>query len=121
MNAKLFTLTALTALLFYAAPASADSAAGEALFNGAGNCKMCHNVTDKKKVGPGLAKVMTRAPEAWVASFLKDPAGVWKANEGYTSTLKTTLNAASKPNPSHKTPPLTDQQIADLSAYLKTL
>lgn len=120
MNAKLLTLAALTAL-FLAAPASADSAAGEALFNGDGKCKTCHNVTDKKKVGPGLAGILTRAPEAWVASFLKDPAGVWKANEGYTATLKTATKAASKPNPTHKTPPLTDQQIADLIAYLKTL
>lgn len=120
MNAKLLTLTVLTALSL-ASPASSDSAGGEALFNGDGKCKMCHNVTDKKKVGPGLAKIMTRAPEAWVASFLKDPVGVWKANEGYTATLKTAVNGATKANPTHKTPPLTDQQVSDLTAYLKTL
>lgn len=120
MNAKLLTLTALIAL-FSAVPAFSDSATGESIFNGEGKCKTCHNVTGKKKVGPGLAGILTRAPEAWVAAFLKDPAGVWKANEGYTQTLKTALNAANKQNPSHKTPPLTDQQIADLTAFLKTL
>ncbi len=120
MNAKLLTLAAIIAL-FSAVPAYADAVAGEALFNGAGKCKTCHNVTDKKKVGPGLAGILTRAPEAWVAAFLKDPPGVWTANEGYTKTLRTALNAASKQNPSHKTPPLTDQQITDLTAFLKTL
>lgn len=120
MNAKLLMLTALV-VFFFTVPVSANPGAGEGIFNGDGKCKTCHNITDKKKVGPGLAGILTRAPEAWVAAFLKDPAGVWKADEGYTKTLKNATKAASKPSPSHKTPPLTDQQITDLTAYLKTL
>lgn len=101
--------------------ASADAALGEALFHGAAKCKNCHKISSKKKLGPGLAGVAKRAPEGWLAKWLKDPQGTWAANEGYTKTLKSTLKRESKPKTRHKTKKLTDTQIKGIIDYLKTL
>ena len=101
--------------------ASADASAGKALFEGAGKCGKCHKTTEKKKVGPGLKGVVARAGEDWIKGWLKDPPAVWKANDAYMQSLKKLMKKESKPKPTHKTKPLSDQQIADLLDYLKTL
>jgi len=100
--------------------AYADAAAGEALFAST-KCKNCHKITDKKKVGPGLAGVAKRVSDDWLKAWLADANGVWTANEGYTAELKKTMKKEDKPKTAHKTRKLTDQEIADLIAYMKTL
>lgn len=112
-------LAAAALLVLSVSQASADPAAGESLFNGGGKCKNCHKTTEKKKVGPGLAGITKRASEDWIKAWLKDPQGVWEANEGYTKTLKAAMKKESKPKTSHKTKKLSDQEIADLMDYMK--
>jgi len=109
--------------LFISAPhVFADAAAGKAIFKKIGKCKNCHKITAKDKVGPGLAGISKRAPEKWLKAWLKDSLVVWKANEGYTITLKKAVGKESKPKPAHKVKAkLSDQQINDLIDYLKTL
>lgn len=101
--------------------AFADTAAGEAVYKAA-KCKNCHKLTAKKKVGPGLAGISKRASDEWLIAWFKDYKAVWKANEGYTKTLKKVMKKESKPKPTHKVKmKLSDQQINDLLAYMKTL
>ncbi|VAX18464.1 hypothetical protein MNBD_NITROSPINAE04-360 [hydrothermal vent metagenome] len=109
--------------LFASAPhVFADAAAGKAIFEKIGKCENCHKITAKQKVGPGLAGISKRTPEKWLKAWLKDYLAVWKANEGYTKTLKKTMGKESKPKPTHKVEiKLSDQQINDLIEYLNTL
>ncbi len=119
---KHYIFAVIAALALGAPQAFADAAAGEALFNGDGKCKNCHKITEKKKVGPGLAGVTKRVPEEWLTAWMKDPKGVWTANEGYTVELKKAMKKESKPKPGHKVKKkLTDQEIADLIDFMKTL
>jgi cytochrome c2 len=99
----------------------ADADAGMRLFNGDGKCKNCHKITHKRKVGPGMAGVAKRTSENWIRSWLKDPRSVWTSNDEYTVQLKKYMKKEGKPKPTHKTKPLSDQEISDLLDYLKTL
>jgi len=115
---KASIIFAALAVLIQAQTAAAGAAEGEAAWK-ALKCGNCHNQTDKKKVGPGLAGLMTRTNDAWVKSWLADPEGVWKANEGYTVTLKTAMGKAGSPKPAHKTRKLTEQEVNDLVEFMK--
>lgn len=101
-----------------------DAAKGQAIFNDAkvGNCKTCHTIDDKKKVGPGLKGVTDRQPKEWLEKWLADPQGVWDANDNYAQDMKKRMNKADKPNTAMKLPTkLSAEQIADLIEYLATL
>jgi len=85
----------------------AVASGGEAVFKK--KCKACHNITDKKKVGPGLAGVFGRETptngkldEHGLTAWLKDPKAV---------------------NPKSRMPnlKLSDADIGALVDYLKTL
>jgi len=116
---KAIILFAILAVFGRTETASAGAAEGEAAWK-AVKCGNCHNQTDKKKVGPGLAGILARADEAWVKSWLADPEGVWKANEGYTATMKAAMGKAGSPKPSHKTSrKLTEQEVNDLVEFMK--
>lgn len=112
----------LAALLVFGSTDSfAAAAAGEAFFKSA-KCKNCHNITNKKKVGPGLAGISKRAPEEWLKAWLNDSKAVWTANEGYTKTLKKVMEKQSSPLSTCKFEKnLTEVEIADLIDYMKTL
>ncbi|MBI4666891.1 MAG: cytochrome c [Nitrospinae bacterium] len=99
----------------------ADAGAGKAIFEGAGKCGPCHNITDKKKVGPGLAGVSKRTTDEWMSKWLKDTQGTWDANDAYTAKLKSEMKKEGKPKPAHQSKALSDQEIKDLVDYLKTL
>lgn len=120
---KSFALIIATAMAatFSSGTAHADANAGKSLFEGAVKCTNCHNINDKKKVGPGLAGITKRASEDWLKKWLKDPPAAWNADDEYTKKLKEAMKKADKPKPSHTTRALTDQEIADLMDYLKTL
>ena len=117
----LFAIATVIATMFTSGPAYADLNAGKALFEGSVKCTNCHNLSDKKKVGPGLAGIAKRTTEDWIKKWLKDPPAAWNADDEYTKKLKETMKKADKPKPSHTTRPLSDQEIGDLVDYLKTL
>jgi len=98
-----------------------DAGNGKKLFNGKGKCKTCHKTSAKKKVGPGLKGIMSRVDEAWMKKWLHDPQGTWAANEGYTAELRKKLKKTKKKKTAMKIKKLSDSEIADIIAYLKTL
>ena len=107
--------------MFTSGSAYADVNAGKALFEGPVKCVNCHNVNDKKKVGPGLAGITKRTTEDWLKNWLKDPPAAWNADDEYTKKLKETMKKVGMPKPTHQTRPLSDQEIGDLLDYIKTL
>ena len=118
-----FTFAIATALaaMFTSGSAYADVNAGKALFEGPVKCVNCHNVNDKKKVGPGLAGITKRTTEDWLKNWLKDPPATWNADDEYTKKLKEIMKKVGMPKPTHQTRPLSDQEIGDLLDYIKTL
>ena len=91
-----------------AAP-SGDAASGEALFTSNG-CSACHSTGSDTVVGPGLGGVKDRAAsqggDSYLTESIKSPAAVLV--EGFGPLMPTF-------------PQLTDQNVADLVAYLNTL
>ena len=114
-------IAAVIASMAATGAARADMNAGKAFFAGPGKCANCHNINEKKKVGPGLANVTKRATEDWLKKWLKDPPATWNAEDEYTKQLKVIMKKEGKPKPSHATKPLSDQEIQDLLDYMKTL
>lgn len=95
-----------------------DAARGEAVFNGAGSCNVCHSVSDDTTwVGPSLRLVAQRAPyrrpEMSAEDYLR--AVILRPDE--------TINPLTKPGIMPRTyeQNLTPEQINDLVAYLMTL
>ena len=60
------------------AVAGGDATNGEKLFNSKiYKCKVCHKLTAKKKVGPGLKGVTSSRSEDWLTKWLTDPTNTW--------------------------------------------
>jgi cytochrome c2 len=116
-----FAIATAVAAMFSSGAAYADVNAGKSLFEGSLKCTNCHNINDKKKVGPGLAGISKRATDDWIKKWLKDPPAAWNADDEYTKKLKETMKKTASPKPSHATRALTDQEIGDLLDFLKTL
>lgn len=116
-----FVIATAFAGTFASGAAYADVNAGKSLFEGPLKCTNCHNINDKKKVGPGLAGINKRASDDWLKKWLKDPPAAWNAEDDYTKKLKETMKKTDKPKPAHSTRPLADQEIVDLLDYMKTL
>ncbi|MGH9667595.1 MAG: c-type cytochrome, partial [Bryobacteraceae bacterium] len=82
-----------------------DAAKGKEVFE---QCAVCHNVdTDEKKMGPSLKGLFKRAT-------LKSGKKVTEAN------VKAQINAGGNGMPAYEDM-LSDQEKADVIAYLKTL
>lgn len=101
---------------FDALPAG-DAAAGEQVFSARGNCQACHSLqAGRAGVGPSLAGVATRAEsrrpgysaELYLYESIVYPSAF--AAEGYSAHTM----------PSSFGDTLTDQQLADLIAWLST-
>ena len=118
MNKAILAIIAV--LLALNTSSALAASAGEELFKSA-KCSNCHNTSEKKKVGPGLAGLMQRTNEVWVRAWLADSVAVWTANEAYTVTLKATMKKEASPKPSHKTRKLEASEIDALVEFLKTL
>ncbi len=91
--------TALIALLFFALlllPRPVLAGEGEALYNK--KCKTCHKISDKKKVGPGMAGISKKPgiSKEWLKKWIADPQQVWEENKGYTATMKKALKKTRK-------------------------
>ena len=94
----------------------ASAANGKKLFNSfsKGKCKMCHNITGAKKVGPGLAGVVNRAAKGAAHGGKKlTPAVLMKLIRNPKA-----VSAGAK-MPANKK--LSKKEIKDIVAYLKTL
>jgi mono/diheme cytochrome c family protein len=95
-----------------------DPAEGKAVFNGAGNCGTCHRIdAEETFVGPSLKTIANRAA-------YKRP-GMDAVTYLYNVILNPdqTINPLTKPGVMPRTfkAKLTDEQIADVIAYLLTL
>lgn len=119
-NCMVFVLAGI----FFIFASCAGAPKGQAIFNDAkiGNCKTCHDIGDKKKVGPGLKGVTDRQPKEWLEKWLADPQAVWAANDNYVQDMKKRMNKPDKPKTAMKLPTkLSAEQIVDLIEYLATL
>jgi cytochrome c oxidase subunit 2 len=107
-----------------------DPARGEKLFTGAGTCNACHTVRgnplavgmvgpdlthigSRIAIGAGLYKNDTKHLERWIKNARVMKPGIIMPTLGkgqYDPSLKTTVSSG-----------LTDQQVADLAAYLEAL
>ncbi len=98
-----------------------DTAKGEAIFKKK-KCKQCHNLTEKKKVGPGLKGVTSRRSEGWLVKWLMNPQKTWAENDAETQKLRkwrAGREEAKKTKMKFKKPPLTEEEVKDLIAFLK--
>lgn len=82
-----------------------DPQAGEALFTSQG-CSGCHSTGSDRVVGPGLAGISERGDDAYIRQSIVESDAV--IVEGYPNVMPDFSG-------------LSDQQVADLVAYLKTL
>lgn len=83
-----------------------NSKAGKGLFTTYA-CAGCHSLDGAKLVGPTLKGVATRSDEAFLRQSILEPAAV--VTQGFEPSMPSFAGV------------LTDQQLADLLAYLKTL
>ena len=88
------------------APAVGDATAGEGVFNSNG-CSGCHSTGDNTVVGPGLAGLSSRGDDAFIEESVRDPGA--EIAEGFFNAMPATFGNMS------------DGDMADLIAYLKTL
>ncbi len=84
---------------------SGDAAKGESLF-ASNSCNSCHSTGSNSVVGPGLAGVSQRGDDAYLRQSIREPLAV--IVEGFAPAMP-------------PFPALTDADIGDLIAYLKTL
>ncbi len=84
---------------------------GKTLFNN--NCATCHAVTAETVVGPGLKGVNERRPEAWLISWIKNPAKVLATGDQYANDLYNKYNKT--PMPAFD---FTDDEIRSILAYI---
>lgn len=64
-----------------------DAGKGEGLW-ASKKCKNCHNMTDKKKVGPGLVGVTKKRSHQWLVKWISDTKGTWKDGSAETQAMK---------------------------------
>ncbi len=109
------------------AVAGGDAANGEKLFNDKKKkCKICHKLTEKKKVGPGLKGVTKKRSEAWLIKWMTNSQKTWEENDAETQEMKKwpTMYGKKSRDGKPKTKmkgygKLSDQEVADLIAFLK--
>jgi cytochrome c2 len=88
------------------AAAGGDAAAGEGIFVSNG-CSGCHSTGDNTVVGPGLAGLSSRGDDAYIEESIREPGAV--VAEGFFNAMPASFGNMS------------DTDMADLVAYLKTL
>jgi len=87
-----------------------------------GGCDVCHRISEKKFVGPGLAGISKRFSRNWLKKWLKNPKEVWKENDPETAAMKKRLGEESKSKPGMRLiRSLTNEEIDALVEYLSTL
>ena len=105
LAAVMITVSVSTASSVKAAAAKGDAAKGKEVFE---QCSVCHNAdSDEKKMGPGLKGLAKRK--------LKN------GKEVNDATLKAFIRAGGNGMPPYSEDQVSDNEMADLIAYLKTL
>ncbi len=123
MKGTIIGILAAFAIVFCVSTSAfaADPESGTAIFNGKGKCKTCHKNDEKKLVGPGLAGVKTRHPEAWMKKWITNPQEVWAADDADVQELKKRVNKVGKPKTAMAPGKLTEGEIDDVIAFITTL
>ncbi|MBI5179316.1 MAG: cytochrome c [Nitrospinae bacterium] len=120
VKAIVFAMTIAFAVMVGAASAG-DAGKGKGLFESTGKCKTCHKTDSAKLVGPGLAGVSKSYSDAFLKSWIMNPAEVWKADGAEVQKMKAKVNKVGKPKTAMQPGKLTDAEADDVVAYLKTL
>ena len=94
--------------------AAIDIEHGQALFSSQ-NCRVCHNITTEKKIGPGLKGVTKRRSMAWIQRMLLDP----ETMEREDPTARALAIAHPERRPEHGVEPT--WMLPALLAYLTSL
>jgi len=76
-------------------------------------CKVCHNISGPKLIGPTLGGILDRRDKAWIHKFVRNSTEVIQSGDAYAKKLFEENNKI--PMPSHD---LTDAQIDDILAYI---
>lgn len=103
MKRWMLAVCALLSVSAFAASPKGDAKAGKTLFQA--NCAMCHGAQAEGKVGP----------------VLKGEVAGWKFDLFKRALTKGIDDAGKKLNPPMKQFKFTDQQMANIQAYLKSL
>jgi cytochrome c oxidase subunit II len=108
-------LTVLTAVVLFAPSAYAEGSvdAGKKLFEE--NCTACH-AFNKSVTGPALAGVATKRQEAWLKKWIKNAEAMISAGDPIAVDLAKQFAPTVMTNFSW----MSDEQIGDIVAYLKT-
>jgi len=109
-------VAAFMAAVMWAGAASA--ATGDELW-ASKQCKNCHNMTEKKKVGPGLAGVTKKRSDEWLAKWLQSPQAVWEENGPEVKDLRAMMKKESAPKTAMKTPAISADEAKTIIEYLK--
>jgi len=86
-----------------------------------GHCVSCHYTDGRKMVGPGLKNVTQRHSDEWLHKFLSNPQATWKGDDAETMELKKRVRKTRSPVTSCRKNPMSDGELNDLLAYLKSL
>jgi cytochrome c2 len=86
--------------------------AGETLFKN--NCTSCHATSGEVVVGPGLAGVTQRRPEAWLISWIKNSQKVIQSGDKYAVELFNKFNKT--PMPAYEN--FSDDDIKSILKYI---
>ncbi|MDH5637577.1 MAG: cytochrome c [Nitrospinota bacterium] len=116
MKRALVIVMALAFVVGFTGQAAAGD--GAALW-GSKKCKNCHNLSAKKKVGPGLAGVTGKRSEEWLVKWLTDTKGTWKDGSAETEQMKKDIGKEKQKRPKMKAPKMTEQDAKDIIAYMK--
>lgn len=85
---------------------------GKALFKA--NCAACHNASQKRSTGPGLADVLGRIPSgSWRYDFIRDSKKVIASGDAYANAIFREYNKT----PMGKFPKLTNEEIDEILSY----
>jgi mono/diheme cytochrome c family protein len=89
--------------------------AGESLFKN--NCASCHAPTTEVVVGPGLAGITQRRPEAWLISWIKNSQKVIQSGDKYAVELFNKYNKT--PMPAYEN--FSDDDIKSILRYVEAV
>jgi cytochrome c551/c552 len=76
-------------------------------------CKVCHNISGPKLIGPSLSGILERRDKAWIYKFVRNSTEVVQSGDAYAVKIFEENNKI--PMPPHN---LTDAQIDDILAFI---
>lgn len=109
---RIFLMSGLAlSCLLCAATAGAQLDDGDKIFNEV--CVICHTIGGGRLVGPDLANVQERRPEAWLVKFIKSSRSVIASGDAYAVALFEEYSQLPMPDNNY-----TDAQIRAIVAYI---